>query len=166
MYTNRQKGYSNHVIARRSLTWTVLTFVRYLSLSWTCANPFHSLLVFGLTCPANDPNLVNGKTESLQSPMTVALENAGFRHGSDLINVFIFLTCLSACNSSIYIGSRTVLYVEPIGKRPTRNTWPPRGVSHGPSWPFSRIFPCLKHLLTLLPIRLGTWHKMARPQSS
>ncbi|KAK3721755.1 General amino acid permease [Vermiconidia calcicola] len=71
-----------------------------------------SAFFFGLVCPANDPQLVDSsKGKALQSPMTIAIQNAGFRHGSDLINVFIFLTCLSACNSSIYIGSRTVLYM-------------------------------------------------------
>ncbi|KAK5175595.1 General amino acid permease [Saxophila tyrrhenica] len=77
-----------------------------------------SAFFFGLTCPADAPNLINGTTKVLQSPMTVAIQNAGFRHGSDLINVFIFLTCLSACNSSIYIGSRTVLYMAQNGQAP------------------------------------------------
>jgi amino acid transporter len=77
----------------------------------------------GLTCPANAPNLISAESKALQSPMTVALENAGFRHGSDLINVFIFLTCLSACNSSIYIGSRTVLYMAQNGQAPRFLGW-------------------------------------------
>lgn len=82
-----------------------------------------SAFFFGLSCPADDPALVDGKTKSLQSPMTVAIKNAGFRHANDLINVFIFLTCLSACNSSIYIGSRTVLYMAQNGQAPRFLGW-------------------------------------------
>ena len=78
---------------------------------------------FGLSCPADAANLVDGESEVLQSPMTVAIQNAGFSHGSDLINVFIFLTCLSACNSSIYIGSRTVLYMAQNGQAPRVLGW-------------------------------------------
>ena len=82
-----------------------------------------SAFFFGLVCPANAKDLVGGTSKTLQSPMTVAIENAGFRHGSDLINVFIFLTCLSACNSSIYIGSRTVLYMAQNGQAPRFLGW-------------------------------------------
>jgi amino acid transporter len=77
-----------------------------------------SAFFFGLVCPANNSSLINGTQKALQSPMTVAIQNAGFKHGSDLINVFIFLTCLSACNSSIYIGSRTILYLAQNGQAP------------------------------------------------
>ena len=78
-----------------------------------------SALFFGITCPANAPALTDGsKGKALQSPMTVALVNAGMKHGADLINAFIFVTCLSAVNSSIYIGSRTVLYMAQSGKAP------------------------------------------------
>lgn len=38
--------------------------------------------------------------------------------GVHLINAFIFITCLSAINSSIYIGSRTILYMAQSGKAP------------------------------------------------
>lgn len=82
-----------------------------------------SAFFFGLVCPANAPNLVNGTSKVVQSPMTVAIQNAGWRHGDDLINVFILLTCLSACNSSIYIGSRTVLYMAQNGQAPRFLGW-------------------------------------------
>jgi amino acid transporter len=50
--------------------------------------------------------------------MTIALQNAGWHGGVHLINTFIFLTCLSAVNSSIYIGSRTLLFMAHDGKAP------------------------------------------------
>lgn len=70
-----------------------------------------SAFFFGLTCPANASGLVDGASRALQSPMTIAIQNAGWQGGVNLINTFIFLTCLSAVNSSIYIGSRTLLYM-------------------------------------------------------
>lgn len=39
--------------------------------------------------------------------------------GVHLINAFILFTCLSAINSSIYIGSRTILYMAQSGKAPS-----------------------------------------------
>ena len=41
----------------------------------------------------------------------------------NLINAFILVTCLSAVNSSIYIGSRTVLYMAQSGKAPSVLGW-------------------------------------------
>jgi yeast amino acid transporter len=77
-----------------------------------------SAIFFGLTCPANADGLINGSSRALRSPMTVAIQNAGWNGGVHLINSFIFITCLSAVNSSIYIGSRTVLYMAQNGKAP------------------------------------------------
>lgn len=77
-----------------------------------------SAFFFGLTCPSNAPGLIGGSSRALRSPMTVALQNAGWEGGVHLINAFIFVTCLSAVNSSIYIGSRTILYMAQDGKAP------------------------------------------------
>ena len=77
-----------------------------------------SAFFFGLTCPANADGLVNGASRALKSPMTIAIQNAGWHGGANLINAFIFITCLSAVNSSIYIGSRTILFMAQDGKAP------------------------------------------------
>ncbi|OBT54999.1 hypothetical protein VE04_05336, partial [Pseudogymnoascus sp. 24MN13] len=68
-----------------------------------------SAFFFGLTCPANSAPF---------SEAARALQNAGWYGGVHLINAFIFVTCLSAINSSIYIGSRTVLFMAQDGKAP------------------------------------------------
>lgn len=73
---------------------------------------------FGLTCPANADSLANGKSRALKSPMTIAIQNAGWQGGVHLINTFILITCLSAVNSSIYIGSRTILFMAQEKKAP------------------------------------------------
>ncbi|SMR62923.1 unnamed protein product [Zymoseptoria tritici ST99CH_3D1] len=77
-----------------------------------------SAFFFGLTCPANATQLVDGSSRSLQSPMTAAIQIAGWQGGVHLTNAFIFITCLSAVNSSIYIGSRTILYMAQGGQAP------------------------------------------------
>ena len=82
-----------------------------------------SAIFFGLTCPTDAKNVSEGKKEALQSPMTVAIQNAGWHDGVHLINAFIFVTCLSAVNSSIYLGSRTVLYMAKSGKAPRFLGW-------------------------------------------
>ena len=77
-----------------------------------------SAIFFGLTCPSNAEGLVKGGSRALKSPMTIAIQDAGWEAGSHLINAFIFVTCLSAVNSSIYIGSRTLLFMAQDGKAP------------------------------------------------
>lgn len=82
-----------------------------------------SALFFGLTCPSNAPELINGGSRALKSPMTIAIQNAGWEGGVHLINAFIFVTCLSAVNSSIYIGSRTLLFMAQDRKAPKFLGW-------------------------------------------
>lgn len=85
-----------------------------------------SAFFFGLTCPSNAPGLIGGASRALRSPMTVALQNAGWEAGVHLINAFIFVTCLSAVNSSIYIGSRTLLFMAQNKKAPKFLGWTDR----------------------------------------
>jgi amino acid transporter len=77
-----------------------------------------SAFFFGLTCPSNASGLITGTSKALKSPMTIAIQHAGWEGGVHLINTFIFATCLSAVNSSIYIGSRTILFMAQDGKAP------------------------------------------------
>ncbi|CAG8950805.1 hypothetical protein HYFRA_00003021 [Hymenoscyphus fraxineus] len=77
-----------------------------------------SAFFFGLTCPSNAEGLVKGGSRALKSPMTIAIQNAGWEGGVNLVNAFIFATCLSATNSSIYIGSRTILFMAQEKKAP------------------------------------------------
>ncbi|WFD24004.1 General amino acid permease [Malassezia equina] len=78
-----------------------------------------SAFFFGVTCPANADGLVNGSSKALQSPMTIAIQHAGWHGGSSLINAFIFVMCLSALNGSVYIGSRTLLFMASDNKAPS-----------------------------------------------
>ena len=86
-----------------------------------------SALFFGLTCPANAPGLVGAATSrALKSPMTIAIQNAGWEGGVHLVNAFIFVTCLSAVNSAIYIGSRTLLFMAQSAMAPRVLGWTDR----------------------------------------
>lgn len=89
-----------------------------------------SAFFFGLTCPSDAEGLDgSGAGKALQSPMTVAIQNAGWQGGVHLVNAFILVTCLSAVNSSIYIASRTLLHMAQDGKAPRFLGWTdPRGV--------------------------------------
>lgn len=82
-----------------------------------------SAFFFGLTCPANAEGLISGSSKALKSPMTIAIQIAGWEAGVHLINAFILVTCLSAVNSSIYIGSRTLLFMGQDGKAPRVLGW-------------------------------------------
>lgn len=82
-----------------------------------------SAFFFGLTCPSNADGLVHGASRALKSPMTIAIQNAGWAGGVHLINAFILVTCVSAINSSIYISSRTLLFMAQDGKAPKILGW-------------------------------------------
>ncbi|KAH9904421.1 amino acid permease-like protein [Xylariomycetidae sp. FL2044] len=83
-------------------------------------------LFYGITCPSNADALVNGSSRALQSPMSVAIMNAGWEGGVHLINAFILITCISAINSSIYIASRTLLFMAQDRKAPRFLGWTDR----------------------------------------
>lgn len=85
-----------------------------------------SAIFFGLTCPWDAEGLISGKNRALRSPMTVAIQNAGWEGGVHLINAFIFVTCLSAINSSIYIASRTILFMAQSKMAPKFLGWTDR----------------------------------------
>ncbi|VVT45222.1 uncharacterized protein SAPINGB_P000678 [Magnusiomyces paraingens] len=70
-----------------------------------------SAIFYGMTVPWNSYGLIGSGSKVLKSPMSIAIQNAGWQGGAHLINAFILVTCLSAINSSIYIGSRTVLFM-------------------------------------------------------
>lgn len=102
-----------------------------------------SAFFFGLSCPANAEGLADGASKALKSPMTIAIQNAGWYGGVNLINAFIFLTCLSAVNSSIYIGSRTILFMAQDGKAPKQLGWTDKRGVPIPAIIFTNLFGAL-----------------------
>ncbi|CAI5757352.1 unnamed protein product [Candida verbasci] len=73
-------------------------------------------LSYGITVPYNDPDL--RRDGLLRSPMSIAIARAGWPAGVHLVNAFIIVICISAINSSIYTGSRTVLQLAHEGFAP------------------------------------------------
>jgi len=41
-------------------------------------------IMIGLVCPADAPGLIGGATRALRSPMTIAIQNAGWEGGVHL----------------------------------------------------------------------------------
>lgn len=92
------------------------TFIRILIIYMGIA------LFYGLTVPYNAPELqphgLLANQKALKSPMSIAIVRAGWAGGAHLINAFILITCISAVNSSIYIGSRTIVHLAHEGSAP------------------------------------------------
>ncbi|SPN99937.1 probable amino acid transporter [Cephalotrichum gorgonifer] len=101
-----------------------------------------SAIFFGLTCPSNADELVTGGG-AVKSPMSIAIQNAGWQGGVHLINAFIFVTCISAINSSIYIGSRTILFMAQDGKAPRFLGWTDKRGVPIPAIIFTNLFGAL-----------------------
>ncbi|OBA14254.1 uncharacterized protein OGAPODRAFT_17139 [Ogataea polymorpha] len=65
-------------------------------------------LSYGIAVPYDSPQFSSTVT-SLRSPIYVALYNAGWHNAHHLVNIFVVIVALSAINSAIYIGSRTIV---------------------------------------------------------
>ncbi|KAG8899377.1 hypothetical protein FRB99_006759 [Tulasnella sp. 403] len=79
------------------------------------------VFVIGLIVPSNDPNLftaLKAKTGAAASPFVVAAKNFAIRGLDHVINAAILLFVLSAANSDLYIGSRTLYGLAAEGKAP------------------------------------------------
>jgi yeast amino acid transporter len=72
----------------------------------------------GILVPSNSPDFLTAGTDSGSSPWTIALQNAGWSHASDLINVFLLTASFSAINSAIYISSRVLHSLADLGRAP------------------------------------------------
>lgn len=74
-------------------------------------------IAYGMTVPYNDEALSSG-SKTLKSPMTIAIQRAGWEGGAHLINAFIIVICISAISSSIYTGSRAIVNLAHEGAAP------------------------------------------------
>lgn len=72
----------------------------------------------GISVSATDENLLTASSRAGASPFAIMLQKAGWKHGPDLINAFIFVATFSATNSSIYIASRTLKSLADQGRAP------------------------------------------------
>ncbi len=79
-------------------------------------------IFYGVTVSSDD-SLLKSDERALKSPIGIAIVRAGWENGTHLVNAFILVTCLSAVNSSIYIGSRTITNLATEGLAPKFLGW-------------------------------------------
>ncbi|SDA01462.1 BZ3500_MvSof-1268-A1-R1_Chr10-1g02690 [Microbotryum saponariae] len=80
-----------------------------------------SIFVVGLIVSANDPDLLTAnkrRTSAAASPFVVAIQRAGIKVLPDIINASILMFVMSAANSDLYIGSRTLYALAAESKAP------------------------------------------------
>ncbi|KAF4972262.1 hypothetical protein FSARC_1159 [Fusarium sarcochroum] len=78
-------------------------------------------LVLGMAVPYTSDQLIGGtkqKTGAGASPFVIAVKLAGIPHFPDVINACLLVFVLSAANSDIYIGSRTLFGLAHDGQAP------------------------------------------------
>ncbi|KAL9579732.1 MAG: hypothetical protein Q9212_004934 [Teloschistes hypoglaucus] len=92
--------------AIRQVFWRILIF--YVGM----------MFFIGILLPWNDPDLIGKGSKTAASPLTIALSHAGIAAGASLINAVIVIAVISAGNSSLYVASRTMLYMARNGKAP------------------------------------------------
>lgn len=105
---------------------------------------------YGVTVPFNDPNL-NSDTKALKSPISIAITRAGWEGGTHLVNAFILVTCISAINGSLFIGSRTITNLAHEGLAPKFLAWTDR---RGVPIPAITLFNALG-LISLMNVSVG-----------
>ncbi|KAI1934701.1 hypothetical protein LOZ12_006124 [Ophidiomyces ophidiicola] len=93
--------------AIRQVFWRILIF--YVGM----------MFFIGILMPYNDKRLLASGSKTAQSPLTIALTDAGIVPGAHLINALIVISVISAGNSSLYVSSRTLMYLGRTGKAPS-----------------------------------------------
>ncbi|KAI4284613.1 MAG: hypothetical protein L6R35_004866 [Caloplaca aegaea] len=77
-----------------------------------------TVFFIGILIPWDDGDLLAEGSRTARSPFTIALSDAGINAGASLINAVIVIAVLSAGNSSLYISSRTMLFMARNNKAP------------------------------------------------
>ncbi|KAL8965721.1 MAG: hypothetical protein Q9197_006364 [Variospora fuerteventurae] len=77
-----------------------------------------TVFFIGILIPWDDADLLAEGSRTARSPFTIALSDAGINAGASLINAVIVIAVLSAGNSSLYISSRTMLFMARNNKAP------------------------------------------------
>ena len=92
--------------AIRQVFWRILIF--YVGM----------MFFIGILLPYDDDRLLRAGARAARSPLTLALLDARIRPAADLVNALIVISVISAGNSSLYVASRTLLYLAQSGKAP------------------------------------------------
>ncbi|MCJ1283022.1 hypothetical protein MMC26_002349 [Xylographa opegraphella] len=92
--------------AIRQVFWRILIF--YVGM----------MFFIGILLPYNSPRLLAPGSKTAASPLTITLDEAGIAPAASLINALIVIAVISAGNSSLYVSSRTMLFMARNGKAP------------------------------------------------
>ncbi|KAI2769855.1 hypothetical protein DTO012A8_5239 [Penicillium roqueforti] len=92
--------------AIRQVFWRILIF--YVG----------TIFFIGMLIPWNDKRLLGTTSKTASSPLTISLQDAGILPAAHLINALIVISVISAGNSSLYVASRTLLFMSRNGKAP------------------------------------------------
>lgn len=84
-----------------------------------------SAIFIGVTCPY-DALVDSTRSKSLMSPFTIGIQYAGWEGGYHLINAFLIAVLLSGINASIFLCTRTLLYMANQGQLPKFLAWTDR----------------------------------------
>ena len=76
------------------------------------------MFFIGILLPYNDKRLLASGSKTAASPLTISLEEAGVAPAASVINAVIVIAVISAGNSSLYVSSRTLLFMSRTGKAP------------------------------------------------
>ncbi|KAK4871132.1 hypothetical protein LT330_000369 [Penicillium expansum] len=79
---------------------------------------WRTIFFIGMLIPWNDKRLLGTTSKTASSPLTISLEDAGILPAAHLINALIVISVISAGNSSLYVASRTLLFMSRNGKAP------------------------------------------------
>ncbi|KAL2868936.1 amino acid permease [Aspergillus lucknowensis] len=120
--------------AIRQVFWRILVF--YIG----------TMFFIGILMPYTESRLLNSSSYGANSPLTIALTDAGILPAAHLINALIVVSVISAGIGSLYVASRTVLFMARNGKAPR---FLGRTNAAGVPWValiFSNIFTCIVFL--------------------
>ncbi|KAI5804988.1 amino acid permease [Geopyxis carbonaria] len=92
--------------AIRQVFWRILIF--YVGM----------MFFIGILLPYTDSRLLKSGSKTASSPLTIALKDANIAPAAHLINGLIVVSVISAGNSSLYVASRTMLYLARTNKAP------------------------------------------------
>ncbi|GLI81610.1 hypothetical protein PoHVEF18_009995 [Penicillium ochrochloron] len=105
-----------------------------------------TIFFIGILIPSNDHRLLGSTSKTASSPLTIALQDAGILPAAHLINALIVISVISAGNSSLYVASRTLLFMSRNGKAPK---FIGRANRAGVPWVgliFTNVFACIVFL--------------------
>lgn len=106
--TAGEAGDPRHAVPRaiKQVFWRILVF--YVGM----------MFFIGILIPYDSPRLLSTGSRTAASPLTIALSEAGITAAASVINALIVVSVISAGNSSLYISSRTIVYLARNGKAP------------------------------------------------